>query len=76
MRRDPRCGLEGRREMPASLTEWLAMGGYAAYVWPAYGVTALVIGALALVSLVEARSVRRDLERLQRQKLGGEDSSS
>ncbi len=62
--------------MPASLTEWLAMGGYAAYVWPAYGVTALVIGALALVSLVEARSVRRDLERLQRQKLGGEDSSS
>jgi heme exporter protein D len=27
------------------MTEWLAMGGYAGYVWGAYGVTFAVIGA-------------------------------
>jgi heme exporter protein D len=25
------------------MTEFLAMGGYAAYVWPAYGITLLVM---------------------------------
>jgi heme exporter protein D len=30
------------------MTHFLAMGGYAAYVWPAYGATALgLIGAVA-----------------------------
>ncbi len=27
----------------ASLSRFLAMGGYAAYVWPAYGITAMVL---------------------------------
>ena len=51
--------------MPAGLSHWLAMGGYAAYVWPAYGVAAVVIGGLALVSILSARSARRELLRLQ-----------
>lgn len=29
------------------MTEFLAMGGYAAFVWPSYGLTALVLAALA-----------------------------
>jgi heme exporter protein CcmD len=33
------------------LTEFLAMGGYAAFVWPAYGVTALGLGAAVFVTL-------------------------
>jgi heme exporter protein D len=33
-----------------SLTHYLAMGGYAAYVWPAYGFAALVMGGLAIAS--------------------------
>jgi heme exporter protein D len=35
---DPRA----RRGVP-SVTEFLAMGGYAAYVWTAYGITLLVL---------------------------------
>ena len=30
------------------MTDFFAMGGYAAYVWPAYGATALVIAGLSL----------------------------
>src|ERR1051326_800139 len=33
------------------LTEFLAMGGYAAFVWPAYGVTALGLSAAVLLTL-------------------------
>ena len=30
---------------------WLDMGGYAAYVWPAYGLTVLAVGGLLLLTL-------------------------
>jgi len=33
-----------------AIENWFAMGGYAGFVWPAYGVTAIVLGGLALVS--------------------------
>jgi heme exporter protein D len=46
---------------------YLAMGGYAAYVWPAYGVTLAVLGGLALWSIGAYRRARRALERLQRE---------
>ena len=38
-------------------------GAYAAYVWPAYGVSALVLLALAIDSLLRARRWRRRAER-------------
>lgn len=41
---------------------FLSMGGYAAYVWPAYGVSALAIGGLALVILRRARRLRERLK--------------
>ncbi len=44
----------------ASLGEWLAMGGYAAYVWPSIG---LAIGTL-VVNMMMAR--RRHAAALQR----------
>lgn len=37
-------------------------GEYAAYVWPAYGATALVIGWLVADSLLRARKWRRRAE--------------
>ncbi len=43
----------------------LDMGKYAVYVWGAYGATALVIGALAVVSLRAQAERRRKLEALQ-----------
>lgn len=43
------------------MMHFLAMGGYAAYVWPAYGVTALGISAALYFTL---RAYRRAKARL------------
>lgn len=40
------------------MAEFLAMGGYGAFVWSAYGLVALALGALAVIS-------RRRLRRLE-----------
>jgi len=42
------------------MSEYLAMGGYAAFVWPAYGLTVLVLAALAGVSWRARTAARRD----------------
>ncbi len=44
---------------------FLAMGGYAAFVWPAYGVAFAVLGGLALFSWRRYRESAAALERLQ-----------
>ena len=44
----------------------LDMGRYAAFVWPAFALSALVIGALAADTLARARRWRREAERLER----------
>lgn len=45
------------------MSEFLAMGGYAGYVWPAYGIAVLVLGGLGLYTLRCSRALRRRLER-------------
>ena len=40
----------------AEIEQFLAMGGYAAFVWPAFAVTAAVLVGLLVVSL---RTLRR-----------------
>jgi heme exporter protein D len=49
-----------------AIESWFAMGGYAGFVWPAYGVAALVLGGLALVSWRRHRRSADALARLQR----------
>ena len=46
---------------------YFAMGGYAVYVWPAYALSAAVLGGLALFSWRRYRDSVRGLERLQQQ---------
>lgn len=49
------------------MTEFLHMGGYAAFVWPAYGLTVLVIAALVWQSIADYRAqtaLARKLEEL------------
>ena len=46
--------------------EFLAMGGYAAFVWPAFGATALVMVGLLLASLRSLRRERRALELMEK----------
>ena len=46
---------------------WAAMGGYAAFVWPAYAIATLVLGGLAIYAW---RRYRRSLDRLARVQRG------
>ena len=41
------------------MTEFLAMGGYARFVWPAYGVAVLALAGMAVISLRAWRRQRR-----------------
>lgn len=49
----------------AGVWEFLRMGGYAAYVWPAYGLTALVMLGLLVISVRSLKVRRRELARLE-----------
>jgi heme exporter protein D len=50
-----------------TINAYFAMGGYAAYVWPAYGLSLAVLGGLALSAWRRYRASVSSLERLQRQ---------
>lgn len=41
------------------------MGKYAAYVWPAWGVSAVVLAALAARALIAARRWKAELAKLE-----------
>ena len=45
-------------------------GKYAGFVWPAYGLTALVFAGLIADSLARARRWRRSLEAREREQAG------
>ncbi len=43
----------------------LDMGAYAAFVWPAWAISALVLAGLAVRALLSARRWNRELKRLE-----------
>jgi len=45
---------------------WAAMGGYAWFVWPSWGLSALVLGGLAYVSWRAMRRAEADVVRLEK----------
>jgi len=47
-------------------SQYLAMGGYAMYVWPAYAMAALVLVFNLLSAHRRTRQVRKQLEELAR----------
>jgi heme exporter protein D len=51
--------------MMQRVVDYLAMGGYAGFVWPAYGVTAVVMVGLLVSSVRSYRARSRELDRLQ-----------
>ena len=51
-----------------SLADFLDMGGYALYVWPSFGLTALLV----VVELLLVRSQRREVLRSLRQQFESE----
>lgn len=53
----------------ASLDQFLAMGGYARFVWPAFGLAVIVLGGLLAESLITYQKRKRELaaaEKLRR----------
>lgn len=50
----------------SALRHWAEMGGYAAFVWPAYAVALGVLGGVSLQSWRRYRASVRELDRLQR----------
>ena len=53
--------------MIGELGTYLAMGGYAGFVWPAYGVALAVLGGLAGHSWRRYRASSDALDKLQRE---------
>ena len=47
------------------MSEFLAMGGYARFVWSAYAVAAVLLVGLLVLSLRQYRARQRELDRLQ-----------
>ena len=60
-----------------SLQTFLQMGGYAAYIWPAYGLAAAVLCGLAIASYRGMRQAERQAERERplRPRRKGEDAA-
>lgn len=42
--------------------EWLAMGGYSAYVWPAYGLVALSLMSIFLSVKIQKKRTQKKLQ--------------
>jgi len=49
----------------SAVASWAAMGGYAAFVWPAYGVALAVLGGMTWQAWRRYRASLRELARLQ-----------
>ncbi len=47
------------------MAEFLAMGGYGFYVWPAYGAAFIIIGYFTVTAIMRYRSAQRRLGELQ-----------
>jgi heme exporter protein D len=47
------------------MNDFWAMGGYAAYVWPAYGLSVAVMVALSVAAWRNLRQKERELAQLQ-----------
>jgi heme exporter protein CcmD len=46
------------------LATWLDMGGYAIFVWPAYGIAAAALGLVAVLSVRRYRMAQRRLAQI------------
>ncbi|MDP6342259.1 MAG: heme exporter protein CcmD [Alphaproteobacteria bacterium] len=61
----------------AGLGDFLAMGGYAGYVWPAFGAALVVLALLWLFSVRGWRQSERTLAALrEHRRRGGEDAAA
>ena len=50
------------------MTGFFAMGGYAAFIWPAYGISAVALVGMIWQCIAAWRTARRRLEALERER--------
>ena len=55
------------------VAKFLDMGGYAAYVWPALGLTAVVLAGLVIASAKSARRREAELAQLEAESARGDE---
>src|SRR6185437_14987037 len=55
-------------EAAGLMAGYLAMGVYAAFVWPAYAIALVVLGGITIQSWLRYRASRRALDQLQRRR--------
>jgi heme exporter protein D len=53
------------------MSDFFAMGGYAAYVWPAYAAAVVILGGLTINAVLRYRAAERHLQALQARRPGG-----
>ena len=58
------------------LRSFLAMGGYAHFVWPAYGMALAVLGGLVVAAVRRLRRSEADLARLEAERPRRRDASA
>ena len=49
----------------STLNEFLSMGGYGAFVWPSYGVSAIILVSLIVLSIRHLKKIERELKPLE-----------
>ena len=52
----------------AAIAQFFDMGGYARFVWPAWGLAVIVLGGLLIDSVVTYRRRRRELDQAEERK--------
>ena len=52
------------------MSEFFQMGGYGAYVWPAWGIAAATLAALAIASIRTMRAREKELADLEADRRG------
>ena len=58
------------------IAKFLDMGGYAAYVWPALGLTAAVLAVLLIASVKSARRREAELAQLEAESARGDEGQA
>lgn len=48
-----------------ALSDFFAMGGYARYVWPAYGIAIATLGGVAIAAVVRLRRAEQTIAALE-----------
>lgn len=52
------------------MAEFFYMGGYAAFVWPSYGLAAIVFAGVVWQSVADLRAQKRLVEKLEARRRG------